>query len=112
MTDSLSVEGDAAAMLHTNLLEHLEAAEHIAAHDNWTEEHQGTARKLIEDLVTVIRAVLAGHKATDATTCPACQQPWPCAELRTIHRLVKDPDNEFYALISRSYDTGTTSFFH
>lgn len=111
MTATPSAQADAAAMLHTNMLEHLEAAEYIAADNTWTEEHQTTARKVIEDLVAVLRGVLAGHKTTDTATCPACEQPWPCAELRTIHRLVKDPDRAFPALLTRARADGECLFY-
>ena len=36
---------------------------------------------------------------TSGTTCRGCGKPWPCAELQTIHRLVKDPEGEYVRLV-------------
>lgn len=106
-----SPQADAAAMLHDNLLLHLEEAEAIGTqYDGWTEEHTESARKLLPHLVLIVRALLAAHDAPGAETCRACAEPWPCAELRTIHRMVKDPSSEFVALVRRLHESDAHPF--
>lgn len=110
---ALPPRADAAAMLHNDLLEHLEEGEALALHyETWNREQQLAAREVIPQLVTIIRAILAGHSAPDAADCVACGQPWPCAELSTIHRMVKDPEKEFYKLLRRAREQRHECAFH
>ena len=106
MTTTPSPEADARAMLHNNLLEHLEEAENLGnQYQVWSADDVESVRKIVPDLVMIIRTVLAAHDDEEAKTCRACAQPWPCAELRTLHRMIKDPAREFYPLLRRVHDS-------
>ena len=106
-----SAKGDAAALLHNSLLEHFELCEALADHDTWNDEQQESVRTALTNLATLARTILAGHKAPHGTNCLACQQPWPCAELRAIHGLVKDPETTLLTLMSRERDHETECLF-
>ncbi|MGH3800986.1 MAG: hypothetical protein ACRDTD_12760 [Pseudonocardiaceae bacterium] len=52
------------------LYRHLDAAEFLAlACQEWTEDDVNTARKLIPDLVVVIRGLLLGHQMRPGGDC-------------------------------------------
>ncbi len=101
------VLADAFRLLCSDLYSHLDEAEFLAnkAHE-WSWDDVDTARKLIPDLVIVIRGLLIEHEAQPSGDCRVCAVAWPCAVLTTIHRLVKDPDREFVALVRRANDDG------
>jgi hypothetical protein len=60
-----------------------------------------TARKLIPDLVVVIRGMLIEHEPQPSGGCRVCSAAWPCPVVTRIHALVKDPGREFVALLRR-----------
>jgi len=90
---------DAFHLLCTDLYEHLDKAESLA--DRWAGQDVEAARKLIPDLVVVIRGMLANHQLTPGGDCGSCRSAWPCPIVTTIHALVKDPDREFVAILRR-----------
>ncbi|MPZ81133.1 MAG: hypothetical protein GEV28_12355 [Actinophytocola sp.] len=94
---------DAFRLLRGNLYRHLDEAEFLALkYASWSEEDTASARSLIPDLVTVVRAVLALHDtSTGAAGCRTCGVEWPCPAFATIHGLLKDPDREFSRLVAQ-----------
>jgi hypothetical protein len=98
---------EAFRLLSTDLYRHLDEAEFLAGQTNeWEGDDIDSARKLIPDLVTVIRGVLVEHEAQPSGDCRICTSAWPCPVVTTVHRLVKDPDREFVALVHRANDDG------
>lgn len=97
---------DAFGLLLVNLYRHLDEAEFLGRkYQDWTEEDVETARELIPDLVAVIRGLLSQHKMRrDADICQTCASAWPCPVVTLIHRLIKDPERGFMALLSRADD--------
>jgi hypothetical protein len=96
---------DAFHLLCSDLYEHLDKAESLANKaKGWYREDADTARKLIPDLVLVIRGLLYEHRVTPGGDCRTCSSAWPCPVVTTIHGLVKDPDREFVALVNRAHD--------
>ncbi|MGH3832193.1 MAG: hypothetical protein ACRDRS_17390 [Pseudonocardiaceae bacterium] len=98
------VVADAADLLHMDLYHHLDEAEFLARKcRHWTEEDAHTARKLIPDLVVVIRGLLFHHQVRrDGDTCQTCGSAWPCPVVTLIHSLIKDPGRGFIALVDRA----------
>jgi hypothetical protein len=93
---------DAIRQLRINLYEHLDEAEgHATKVSRWSEEDIETARRLIPDLVTVIRGVVSLHEPSLSASCRTCGAAWPCQAFETLHRLVKDPDAEIVRVLSR-----------
>ncbi|WP_158888839.1 hypothetical protein [Amycolatopsis anabasis] len=83
-----------------DLYAHLDDAEFLAMKTrSWNDDDIATARKVIPDLVVVVRSVLLQHEETWFETCRFCQQPWPCPTVRSIHRVIKDPEREFVRLV-------------
>jgi hypothetical protein len=110
MDTTSPVATDAIRLLHYNLYEHLDEAEGHATKDSrWSEEDIETARRLIPDLVTVIRGVVALHEKGRSASCRTCGALWPCQAFQTLHRLVKDPDRELVRLLNRIKDAATSS---
>lgn len=96
---------DAFQLLCSDLYEHLEKAESLANKDKgWYREDVDTARKLIPDLVHVIRGLLYEHRVTSGGDCRICSSAWPCPVVTTIHGLIKDPDREFVALVNQAHN--------
>jgi hypothetical protein len=96
------VVSDAIRLLQQDLYRHLDEAEFLASKfDRWSEEDTGSARQLIQDLITVVRGVVALHDTPIGTRCRTCDMAWPCQALETLHRLVKDPDKEFVKILNR-----------
>ncbi|MGH3792373.1 MAG: hypothetical protein ACRDRU_11175 [Pseudonocardiaceae bacterium] len=94
---------DAFHLLRMDLLGYLDEAESLATKDDeWDEEDRETARRLIPDLVTVIRGMMAEHKPQPDGGCRVCSATWPCPIVTTIHALVTDPDRAFWALLRRA----------
>jgi hypothetical protein len=94
---------DAYDLLRQDLYGYLDEAELLATKlGAWTVADAETARELVPDLITIVRALLVDHKETAAGTCPVCNSRWPCTTVCTIHRLVKDPDGEFVKILRRA----------
>ncbi|MBV9161206.1 MAG: hypothetical protein JO309_13050 [Pseudonocardiales bacterium] len=91
----------------SDLYEHLDEAESLADKtQGWYREDVDTARKLIPDLVLVIRGLLLEHQVAPSGDCRICTSAWPCPVVTTIHGLIKDPDREFVALVNRAHNGG------
>lgn len=87
-------------LMRQDLYRHLDTAEAVAtSRPNWSEEDVQAARAVIEDLVTVIRGVVALHDTPDGIRCRTCDMLWPCQALETLHRLMKEPDREFVKIL-------------
>ncbi len=98
---------DAFDLVRTDLYNHLSEAESLALdYREWTPQDADSARKLIPDLVVVIRGLVIEHQARPGGGCRICASAWPCPVMTTIHALVKDPDREFVALVLRARDDG------
>ncbi len=105
MDTSSPVVADAIRLLHSDLYDHLDEAEFLALKcREWSQQDADTARKLIPDLVVVIRGILFEHQAQPSGDCRICSSAWPCPVVTTVHALVKDPDREFVALVRRADD--------
>ena len=104
--DTISpVHADAFRLLLTDLHDHLCEAEHLASMaEEWSDDDTDSVRRLIPDLLVMIRGLLIEHKATPHGNCRTCPSPWPCPVVTTIHALVKDPDREFGAILRRAND--------
>ncbi len=93
---------DAFHLLRNDLYEHLDRADELATQcGEWSEEDVETARKLIPDLLVVIRGLLLEHQEQADGTCRTCTLVWPCPVVTTIHALVKDPERQFVSLLLR-----------
>jgi hypothetical protein len=96
---------DAFRLLRQDLYGYLDEAEFLATKvGEWSGDDIRSARGLVPDLTTIVRGILLDHKETAVGTCPTCNARWPCSAVRTIHRLVKDPDREFLKIAQHSYD--------
>ena len=93
---------DAYDLLRTDLYHHPDEAESLEhTCGEWTDEDMDTARKLIPDLVFVIRGLLLEHQMKPSGDCRLCASPWPCPVVTAIHGLLKDPERQFVALANR-----------
>ncbi len=98
---------DAGHLLHEDLYVHLHEAEYLAEQDDeWSAGDMATARKLIGDLVLVIRGLLGQHRLQGSGDCRTCTSAWPCPAVTTIHAFLKDPQRQFVALVHRASDDG------
>lgn len=96
---------DAFDLLCADLYKHLDKADELATKaEEWFCEDVDAARKLIPDLVMVIRGLLMEHRPQPSGTCRICGSTWPCPVVTTIHALVKDPHHEFVALACRAHE--------
>ena len=96
------VVSDAFRLLRQDLYLHLDNAEfHAARYKIWSEDDIEIGRALIQDLVTVIRGLVALHDTPAGGHCRTCDGIWPCKAFEAIHRLVKDPTKEFVKIIRR-----------
>ncbi|HSL09602.1 MAG TPA: hypothetical protein VK887_16735 [Pseudonocardiaceae bacterium] len=96
---------DAFGLLQMDLYHHLDEAEFLALKfQEWTEEDADAARKLIPDLVIVIRGLLLDHQVRPSGNCRTCTSVWPCPVVTLIHGLVKDPQRQYVALARRVHD--------
>lgn len=90
-------------LLGEDLLVHLDEAEALATQtDEWTEQDSGAARKVIGDLVLIIRGLLLEHERQNSGDCRICTSEWPCPVATTIHAFLKDPDRQFVKLVRRA----------
>ena len=98
---------DAGHLLHEDLYDHLHEAEYLAEQDDeWSADDKEAARRLIGDLVRVIRGLLIEHRPRSSGDCRICTSAWPCPVVTTIHAVVKDPQRQFVALVLRARDDG------
>lgn len=102
--DTISpVHADAFRLLSMNLYAHLCEAEDLASRtDEWSDEDRDSVRRLIPGLLVAIRGLLIAHEVTPSGNCRTCPSPWPCPVVTTLHALIKDPDREFVAILSRA----------
>ncbi len=96
---------DAYQLLRQDLYGYLDEAEFLATKlGDWSQEDTRSGRELVSDLTGIVRAILLDHKETATGVCPTCNSRWPCVTVSTIHRLIKDPTNEFVRIAQRSAD--------
>jgi hypothetical protein len=98
-------------LLRNDLYLYLDEAEFLTTVDeDWGEDTTESARKLILDLVEVIRRVVAEHVEGDHGDCRFChRQSWPCPSIQSIHSVLRDPDREFVRLVATSKDASETA---
>jgi hypothetical protein len=102
MTTIPTALANAYGLLRQDLYGHLDNAEYVVTKvTDWNERDAKTARRLIPDLVDVIRAALLQHDAGWYGRCRVCHATWPCATVQSIHQIVKDPARE----IAKLFDT-------
>ena len=98
---------EAFQLLLMDLYEHLSEAEFLAEKTTaWSEKDIDSGRRLIPDLILVIRGLLLDHQSTPGGDCRVCHGVWPCPVVTKIHGLVKDPGREFVAIVTRANDEG------
>lgn len=86
-------------LLRNEIYTQLDEVEFLARTDRrWGEDEEGTARKLMCDLVTVIRNVVGQHAEDDRGSCGFCRTAWPCISIDSVHRSMQDPEGEFIRL--------------
>src|SRR5437763_559727 len=96
MSTISSATAEAYRLLNQDLYGHLDEAEFLAMkYEPWSERDSAAARKLIPDLILTIRAVLFEHQWNSYGNCRICFRVWPCPSVRSVHRVLKDPDREF-----------------
>jgi hypothetical protein len=94
---------DAFSLLRQDICGYLDEAEFLSTKlTEWTDEDAESARRLVPDLVTIVRGILLDHKETAVATCARCNTRWPCSTVNTIHGLVKNPDHEFLKIAQRA----------
>lgn len=99
MTTVPAALADAFALLREDLYGHLDRAEYLAMQCTpWDAHDRATARRLIPDLVDVVRAALAVHESGRHGRCRGCQRAWPCATVQAIHSTLRNPERAFVAL--------------
>ncbi|MGQ0778642.1 MAG: hypothetical protein ACT4NY_30230 [Pseudonocardiales bacterium] len=87
-------------LIRTDLYGHLDETDYLAfKHDEWSPQDAEEARKLISNLVLVIRGLLIEHVIQDSDDCLICTSQWPCPVVTTIHTLIKDPEHHFTTLL-------------
>ncbi|HET9255936.1 MAG TPA: hypothetical protein VFO16_12135 [Pseudonocardiaceae bacterium] len=96
---------DAFDLLRDDLHSHLDEADKLATKTGqWSRDDLDSARKLIPELVTMIRGLVVEHRPQPSGACQICGSTWPCPVVTTVHALVKDPDREFVALAQRAHE--------
>jgi hypothetical protein len=94
---------DAFRLLRQDIYGYLDEAEFLSTKlAEWTPEDARSARRLVPDLVTIVRGILLDHKETAVGTCATCATRWPCSTVHTIHGLVTNPDHEFMKIARRA----------
>ena len=92
-------------LLRTDLFDHLDSADELATkREEWSDEDVDTARKLILNLLLVIRGLLLEHQVQACGNCRTCTSAWPCPVVTTIHGLMKDPERQLVSLVLRVND--------
>ena len=91
------------ALLRNELYEYLDASELLAeADEDWRSSEIDSARKLIRDLVEVIRAVLSQHEEDRLGGCRLCHvRRWPCDTITVIDRVLHDENREFVRITAQ-----------
>lgn len=103
MDVSTPEQADAFRRLRDDIYGYLDEAEFLALKlTDWTDEDAESARALIPDLVTIVRAIVLDHRETGTGACSTCTTAWPCSAVRTIHGLVCDPQHEFVRIAQRA----------
>jgi hypothetical protein len=96
---------DAFDLLREDLYRQLDEAESSAlSYQDWEQDDIDTARKLIPNLVLILRGLLLDHQARPSGDCRTCTSAWPCPVVALIHGFLKDPDGQFVALARRVHD--------
>ncbi len=103
MSTPASLLADAYNLLLDDLVAHLQEADELADEEGeWSAEDQQAARRLIGDLVLLIRALLIEHELPkNSSECKTCASAWPCPVITTLHAVLKDPEHQFVALVLR-----------
>ncbi len=97
---------DAYHLLQTDLFRHLDEAEYVADTGYpWTDQDLDATRKLVFDLVFVVRGLLSRHQIQPSGGCPICASSWPCSVITAIHGLLNDPKRQFVPLVDRARHT-------
>lgn len=95
---------DAFELLQMDLYGKLDDAEQLAVKDDeWTEDDIEAAQKLIIDLVIAIRVLVIEHQIRPDSDCRICGSAWPCPVVTAIHGLLKDPQGQYIALVTRAH---------
>ena len=85
--------------------QHLDGAASLALkYEEWKQDDIDIARKLIPDLVLVLRGLLFDHQIRPSGDCRTCASAWPCPVVTLMHSLLKDPNNQFVALARRVHE--------
>jgi hypothetical protein len=85
------VLADALRLLSVDLYGHLDEADSLATQNaEWSPDDMLRARKLIGDLVLIIRGLLIEHEPQPDGNCRICSGASPCPVITTIHAFVKD----------------------
>ena len=104
MNRSGPVIARAFSLLRDELYEHIEEAEYLVEEDReWSELDLDTVRKVITDLATVVRGMVAAHREQESGTCVSCGLVCPCPTVATIYGLVTDPERQFAALVRKAH---------
>ncbi|HWE91053.1 MAG TPA: hypothetical protein VG317_16460 [Pseudonocardiaceae bacterium] len=100
MTPALA---DAFLLLRQDLYGYLDESEYLVdGLERRNAESIESACRLIPELTTVIRGVIAEHEQDDSARCAICSHAWPCPTVRTVHALVKAPESEFRNIVERA----------
>lgn len=92
---------DAYALLRDNVYQHLDDAELLAMRDeDWNPADLESARRLLADLLQVIRVLWHKHEPSWHGNRRCCLRPWPCSTAQSIHHELKDPGREFVRLLT------------
>lgn len=91
---------DAFRLLRNDLYEYLEEAEYLPDRlEHLITPELEPLTRVVGDLVTVVRGVVAHHQADEDIVCTVCKTEYPCLAVSTIRELVKDPNRVFAGLI-------------
>lgn len=91
-------------LLRYDLYGHLDEAESLATKlEPWSDEDTDAACELIPNLVVVIRGLLIEHTPQPSGDCQICLSAFPCPVVTTIHGLLKNPEQEYVALVLRNH---------
>lgn len=89
-------------LLRNDLYVHIDEAEQLAMMDaDWSDDDTESARKLILDLIEVIRTTIAQHEENNRGGCRFCRSPrWPCPTVESVHSVLRSPEREFVRLVN------------
>ncbi|GAB3468574.1 hypothetical protein [Actinophytocola sediminis] len=100
MTAISPVLDQAYCLLRTDIYRQLDEIEYLVQFDDWNDEQHELVRKVIPDLTTVIRGLIAEHESSTLGQCKKCGTTWPCMMTESIYALVKDPVRVFYRIVN------------